>query len=114
MAPGEGRLLAGAAAAETPSWMFRTRTTVDVGSWLRKRRIWACLMSRDLVLVASGKRPFTEVVPLRQLGESRYNHVTGELLLGPADGVRNVRLRMPPFEGYEVLWRIRNKEDYDA
>ncbi len=99
-----------------------TRTRVDTGGWLWKSRLVACCadlgeLSRaasgssgkagrrdgELVLFAAGKRPFVERVPLAELGESFYNHVTGEVALAPAEGARVRTLRMSPVDGRALL-----------
>jgi hypothetical protein len=102
-----------------------TRTRVDTGGWLWKSRLVACCAASgspgergqgasgssrkagrqdgELVLFAAGKRPFVERVPFAQLGESFYNHVTGEVALAPAEGARVRKLRMSPVDGRALL-----------
>ena len=63
----------------------KTATKIDVGYWLGKRRVWACLLEKDLLLCARGRRPYVERIPLAELRESRYNHVTGQLVLAPIE-----------------------------
>lgn len=94
--------------------LFGTRTRVDVGYWTGKRRVWAYLEENDLLLFAYGRRPYSERIARRELRESRYNHVTGQVVLAPAVDAENVQLRMAPYEGYDILRRISDKEDDDA
>jgi len=44
-----------------------------------------------------------ERVPFAELGESFYNHVTGEVALVPAEGARVRKLRMSPVDGRALL-----------
>jgi hypothetical protein len=90
--------------------LVRTRTRADVGSWLRRRRVWAAATHRGLVLLAAGPRPVAACLAAEDLVASVYNHVTGELVLGPARGAPLRRLRMPPLEAARLLARIRDKE----
>ena len=93
--------------------LVATRTRVDVGMWFRKGRVWACMLPTELLLVAQGKCPRVERMPFGKLGESRYNHVTGELVLSPAEGVEIRQLAVPPLEGLRILQTIC-KEKTDA
>jgi hypothetical protein len=105
------QLLASLIADETIYYLRKTRTKVDVGAWFRKGRVCICLSAREAILFATGSRPYIERIPIQQLCESRYNHVTGELMLAPeaAPGIRG--LKIPPLEGLAVLAQIhwRNK-----
>jgi hypothetical protein len=81
----------------------RTDTKVDVGYWLGKRRLWACVAEQELLLFARGRRPYIERIPLGELRESRYNHVTGELVLAPNGSAAIKALRVPPLPALEIL-----------
>jgi hypothetical protein len=85
-------------------------TAADVGSWLGRRRVVVCALKGALVLAAHGPRPYAERVPYAALRESQYNHVTGELVLGPAPDARVRRLRVSPLDGYQVLAQIYCEE----
>lgn len=87
-------------------WLMRTNTKVDVGMWFRKRRLYVCLLSHKLVLFANGRKPCAETIPLTELRESRYNHVTGEVVLAPTEGMRINRLKMSPRNGFQLLAQI--------
>lgn len=95
-------------------WIFRTRTRTDVGMWFHRARIWACFVPGKLVLFAGGSRPYVDEVPATALRESRYNHVTGQLILAPEAGARRVRLRMPPLESHELLAWVRGERQPGA
>ena len=90
--------------------LLKTRTRTDTGNWFFKRPVWACTLAGELLLFAKGKRPYAERVPFDKLGASTYNHVTGELMLAPADGLRVTRLKMPPMEGLQVLAHVHRGE----
>ncbi|MFO7870462.1 MAG: hypothetical protein R6V03_03405 [Kiritimatiellia bacterium] len=83
--------------------LLRTGTRADVGSWLCKRRVWACVTTEELIVFGAGKKPVTDRAPLRSLTGSRYNHVTGELLLAPAEELKIRTLKLPPVEGFRIL-----------
>ncbi len=87
----------------------RSRTKVDVGSWIRKRRVATFLTSDELVILAAGRRPYIESIPIADLGESRYNHVTGEFVPAPAPDRRLDGLKIQPHEALKLMANI-NKE----
>ncbi len=107
--------VAGATAGEARnsdvSFCVCTRTRVDVGSWICKRRVWVYVLDGYLLLMARGRRPLIENVPFDQLRDSLYNHVMGEVVLGPAQGVKVTRLRMSPLEARKLLrFVVRERE----
>ena len=85
-------------------------TYVDVGRWWRKGRVWVDCTPSNLVLIATGVRPYLEAVPFDQLQDSVYNPVTGEMVLAPAEGVRVQRLRMDPVAAQALLQQITGKD----
>lgn len=109
----ERRLLGGLVdQGEDVFGLLRTGTKTDVGTWFRMRRVCACLLADEIVLFAPGRRPYTERIALADLGQSRYNHVTGEVVLAPAEGLGVDRLKVTPLEGLEMLAHIY-KVEYD-
>jgi hypothetical protein len=84
----------------------RTGTKIDVGGWFGRGRICICLSAGEAVLFAEGKRPYVARIPLQRLGQSRYNHVTGELMLAPDAAPRVSGLKIPPLEGLQILAQI--------
>jgi len=99
---------------EEAAWLVRTRTKVDVGLWFRRRKVWCCLARQRLLLFAQGKTPVVCDIPVEQLRKTRYNHITGELILSPAEGVRVRCLRMPPLDAFELLSQVRDDDDVDS
>jgi hypothetical protein len=85
------------------SFSLRTRSRVDVGSWFRKKPVWACILKDSLLLMATGKKPYQESIPLCELRESLYNHVTGEIVLAPFEGDKVSGLRMSPLDAARFL-----------
>ena len=81
----------------------KTGTKVDVGYWLGKRRIWLCVLEREMLLFALGRRPYVERIALQELGETQYNHVTGELVLAPAETASVGALKLAPLAALEIL-----------
>ena len=94
--------------------VVKTGTRVDTGGWLRKRRVWVFVFSGEFVLLAGGRKSYVEKIPFGRLGETRYNHVTGELVLAPADGMRVRKVRVSPLEGYQMLAQVRSKRSEHA
>lgn len=92
----------------------KTGTKVDVGYWLGKRRVWACLLEQELLLFARGRRPYVERIPLAVLRESRYNHVTGELVLAPFETVAVKALKVTPLAALEILAYIYRGDEQDG
>jgi len=95
--------------------LLKSGTKIDVGSWFGKRRVWTCLTDREMLLFAAGRRPYVERIPLGQLHQSRYNHVTGQLVLAPwsadlpapVESTRTGGLKLSPLKGLEILSHIR-------
>lgn len=110
----EKRLLSEQLGDDEVAWLVRTRTKVDVGLWFRKRKVWCCLAARRLVLFACGKFPVTCSIPVGELKKTRYNHITGELILSPAENAGVRCLRMPPLDAFELLSQIRDDTDVDS
>ena len=76
----------------------RTDTKVDVGYWLGKRRLWACVTEGELLLFARGRRPYIERIPLAELRESRDRELDMPRLLLPAVQVNMRGGELPPAE----------------
>lgn len=103
---GERQTLERALAGRPLFWFGPTRTRVDVGEWFRRARVWLGVSRDDLVLLAHGKVPFVERVPLDDLGGTQYNVITGELVLEPAPSLSLKRVVLPPVEAGQVLSQI--------
>ena len=79
--------------------LLKSRTRVDIGGWLGRRRVWAAALADSLVLFAPGRRPCSERISFALLRGSTYNHVTGELALAPPEGAHVRSLRVSPLDG---------------
>jgi hypothetical protein len=86
--------------------LVKTGSEVDVGSWVARGQAWACAMADDLMLFASGRRPYVQRIPYRQLRESLYNHVTGSIAMAPVREAELQTLKVTPAEGYQLLAQI--------
>jgi hypothetical protein len=93
---------------------FRTRATADTGEWLTNAPVWLAVAGEELLAFAAGKRPFTARARLAALPDSRYNHVTGELLLLPWPDARARRLPMSPLRAEQVLELINQEVNRHA
>ena len=90
--------------------VVRTRSRVDVGMWCRKGRLWACATPGGLVLLAHGVRPYVERIAYDRIDQSRYNHVTAELVFAPDEDLAVKKLRVTPLEALELLKRVPRLE----
>jgi hypothetical protein len=90
--------------------LLKTRTRVDTGGWLGRRRVWAAALADALVVFAPGRRPCSERIPFALLRGSTYNHVTGELALAPLEGAPVRSLRVSPLDGYQLIAQFRSEE----
>lgn len=86
-----------------PLLSLRSQTEVDTGGWLGARALWACLTSDELFLVAAGKRPFLEKVPLQDCTATHYNPATGEIVIAPAGSLLCNQLAFQPAQAMELL-----------
>ena len=87
----------------------RTRTKIDVGSWVFRGRVWVLALAESLAIVACGpcgNRVRAEKIPYEMLRQSRYNHVTGQLALAPIERLPFRGLRVDPIGGYRILAQI--------
>jgi len=106
LSDGEKLVMAEAVGDEQVHRLLKTGAKVDVGMWFRSGRVWTCELSHDLVLFAYGKISWADRISYDELRESRYNHVTGELVLSPREGRPVEKLRVFPLEGLGVLNRV--------
>lgn len=86
--------------------LLKSDSVTDTGGWIFKGRVWAAATATDLILLADGRKPFLQKSPFTHLGESLYNHVTGELILAPCQGWKMDRIMLPPLDGYQLLAQI--------
>lgn len=115
--PGNAEMLAQMRAAERRIYdeicgkdqvflVLRSPTKVDVGSFLRKSRVWLCAAASDLVLFAAGHKPLLLRIPYAHLQQSLYNQVTGELVLAPDRKYPLSHVELSPVQGYQLLAQI--------
>lgn len=112
--PAEATLLQGVCMPQDLRLVVRTKTRVDVGSWLGMRRVTAGCLDSSLVLWACGPRPYREYLAFSRLRNSLYNHVTGQLVLAPAEGLRVRGLSMPPDDAVRIMEYINRRNDSNA
>ena len=99
----ERALLAGAGIeAGSLAWLVRSGSLTDVGLWTGRRRVRVGWAGWNLVLFAPGRRPYLETVRPAEARGSFYNHVTGEVVLGPCQP-RVRTLAMRPEDGCRLL-----------
>ena len=110
MKPAEQRLLDEVAPGEAPVLVLATATRVDLGQWFRGGQAWVACFPDRVALVAAGKRPHRETIPVAELGKSFYNFLTGELALAPAPAAQLRRLKIAPLEAQKILEQINRKE----
>ncbi|MEO5367965.1 MAG: hypothetical protein H7831_16720 [Magnetococcus sp. WYHC-3] len=112
------RLVAVVGAERPFSVLMRTGTTVDTGRWFLRGRLSIGLLDDELLLLAPGRRPFVVRAKRPEVAASLYNAVTGELVLAPASGFRQRKVRLSPVDGYAILRWVQvgktEKEDNHA
>jgi hypothetical protein len=102
----EGRLYRELCGSDRVVLLLLTESMAEVGLWMWKRRVWLCVTDQALVLFAEGRKPIAQRTPYAHIGESLFNHVTGELVLAPDRKYRLGRVKLQPKDGYQVLAQI--------
>ena len=92
----------------------KTGTKVDVGHWFGKVAVWISILEDEMILLAVGRRPFSERVAFDELGKTQYNHVTGEVVLAPAEASAIKTLRLSPLVALDILAYLLRGEDRDG
>ena len=95
-------LVAEIAPPEESRAVVRTGTRADVGDWWGGRRVWLFCFGTGVALAAPGPSPYREWADHGALTETIYNHVTGELVLAPAESLSIKRLGMGPLDADRV------------
>ena len=108
LTPAQRELQGEICGAESVIMLLKSDTRVDTGGWFQRGEIWVCALPRELALFAAGRKPFLQKTPYEHLRASIYNHVTGEVALAPAHGLKQHILKVPPLEGYQLLAQIYN------
>ena len=99
----EQHLLETEAGTSKPRLKLRTGTRVDVGLWWRKRPLWLCVLEDEILILAVGRRRYSERVSIADCQNSHYNPTSGELVIEPSDALRFPRLKMPSSQALNVL-----------
>jgi hypothetical protein len=95
-------LAANGVKAESLRFIARTGASTDVGLWTGGRRVWLACDEARIYLFAAGRRPYFEAIPFAEAGETRYNHIIGQIALGPCQP-RVRSLELPPDAGCRFL-----------
>ncbi|MBM4148751.1 MAG: hypothetical protein FJ224_06880 [Lentisphaerae bacterium] len=87
--------------------LLRTKSRADVGQWCNPwwggAPLWLAVLENEAIVFAHGKRPHVERFAVADLGASRYNAVTSELVLAASEVAGLRRLRLLPVEGWRVM-----------
>jgi hypothetical protein len=110
MSAAELALLDAAIGDEPLELLLCTGTRADTGGWLRRSPVWLGVTGRQIVLIAAARRQHVERLPLADVRDSWYCHVTGQLVIEPADRLTFGRLNLPPTDALDVLERIAASE----
>ncbi len=86
-----------------PLVRVQSRTRIDTGSWLCKRPVWICVYETELILLAVSRRRFIERFKLSDIADSHYNHMTGEFVIYPVEGLRYDSFRVSAREALEIM-----------
>ncbi len=114
LADPERRLAAELLGGDAVYVLEKSESVVDVGHWLGAGVVWVAATAADLVMFAAGKQPYMEQAAYPMLYRSLYNHVTGELVLAPVEGLRLSKIKLAPRAAYQLLAQIYQKEEMDA
>ena len=114
LADPERRLAAELLSGDAVYVLEKSESLVDVGHWFGKGVVWVAATAADLVLFAAGKRPYMEQAAYSMLYRSLYNHVTGNLVLAPVEGLRLAKIKVAPRAAYQLLAQIYQKEEMNA
>ena len=87
----------------TPMLILESQSKVDTGGWVGKKNIRVIVTPEELFLIALGKRPLVEYIPMQDCAQSRYNPSSGEIILAPAKSLKNHELSFPPLEAMKLL-----------
>jgi hypothetical protein len=98
-------LLRQAAAGEAVLLVVKTGTRTDTGSWFGQRRLYMAFTRTAMLVFATGPRPLCRRIPLAELGDTKYNAVTGELVFAP-DKLPVWKVALPPVEAAWALAQI--------
>lgn len=109
-----GQIVDELAAGRDVFTLVRTGTRRDVGFWFYSPRVCIAALQGELLVFCASRRHCAETVPFASLHGSRYNHVTGELLLAPAEELSVRRFRVSPLMGMQLLAQIYKEERQDA
>ena len=95
--------------------LYRSETRVETGTWMMKKRLYACAGQHFLWLAGNGPQAYVRKVSYDNMLLPAYNHVTGEVVIKVDDG-EPVKLKMKPVDGYNLLDLINNrkKESHNA
>jgi len=99
----EQLLLESEAGSSEPRLKLCTDTQIDVGLWWRKRPLWLCVLEDEILILAVGRRRYSERVSIADCQNSHYNPTSGELVIEPSDALRFPRLKMPSSQALNVL-----------
>ena len=94
----------------TPMLILESQSKVDTGGWVGKKNIRVIVTPEELFLIALGKRPLVEYIPMQDCAQSRYNPSSGEIILAPAKSLKNHELSFPPLEAMKLLKALGVRE----
>lgn len=106
----EAQLLRDEAGGSEPRLTLRTQTRVDTGRWLKRSRLWLCVIDDDVVLLAASKRRYFEKITLADCRDSYYSHPTGQLVLEPLEAARYKQIQMSPTDALRFLELIQQSD----
>lgn len=91
--------------------VLRTGTRVDTGRWLKRSRLWLCIVGEELVLLAAARRRYVQKVALSDCRDAMYCHATGRLVLAGCEGLRFNQITLSPTDALTVLGMIGQGQD---
>lgn len=102
----ETQLLQEAVGNAEPKLCIRSGERIDAGRWWRGTPVWLCIVGGELIMLAVARRRYVERVALADCSGSHYSPATGEVVIGPAEGLRFNRFKLPPRDAIQILRTI--------
>lgn len=103
LTPSQRALFERGARGQAVRAMVLSKARIDVGLWLRWRRIWVAGFDDRLLVFAEGPRPYIQSALYSELSTTFYSHASGELVCVPADDLVVRSFGMSPAEAWRFL-----------
>lgn len=86
-----------------PRLRVRSEERIDAGRWWRRSPVWLCVMDDALLALAAARRRYVDRIPFSECAGSRYQQVSGELVIGSGDRLPFGRFKVSPRDALRIL-----------